>query len=164
MLLQPDQDFWPRLMQVGILEPGIVCNIAARLDNRPWVRAANRTSRMIMNSCVSHVSHQVHGDSGCRPTADLTTTTTSTTDLADVFPNADTFKLTLGQNVLDSSQLTSLAASWSRFFGQLHTFHVVVESAEAASAACAVLLPRCAQTFACSSSASVLSSVPTVKR
>jgi hypothetical protein len=128
-MVQPDQHVWLRLLDTEI---GIVENILARLSprTRANLRAANRASRQLVNSCVTGVRIRV----APRPT----------TKLADIFPNVDRLEL---ENVEPLWDVARLASSSSEFLGKLHTLQISSRSSSSLAVQfntldCHALLPR----------------------
>jgi hypothetical protein len=78
------QDFETRLLDVGKCEPGIMCNILARLDQpgKGALRAASSGFRELLNSCVVSVAVS------CNPIGRAESGVTLSTELATIFPNA----------------------------------------------------------------------------
>jgi hypothetical protein len=128
-MTQPDQHVWLRLLDTEI---GIVKNILARLSprTRANLRASNRASRQLVNSCVTGVRIRV----APRPT----------TKLADIFPNAVRLEL---ENVEQPWDVAQLASSSNEFLGKLHTLQIKSRSSSSLgvqfdTADCHALLPR----------------------
>jgi hypothetical protein len=102
----------PSLMseQLGKIEPGIMSNILARIDKpaRDGLRAATNAYRTLVNSCVTtvHVGRTQHAAAPSlrrRSLAELTEL--PTTELACIFPNAESLHLSSFESV--SSQAAS---------------------------------------------------------
>jgi hypothetical protein len=111
----PDPQYvWLRLLET---EVNIVANVLARLSpsTRANLRAANRASRQLVNSCVRGVSIV-----RCAPPP---------TDVADIFPNADILKIEeswewgLGGLRCNVPPLASLS---SQFLGKLRSLQLSI--------------------------------------